>query len=152
MLGRVGFCGLLAGLATALVSGSVSLAASRPQVLFDDFTYCGFNQSFELWHHGWRVRTVQGWPGIAGAAWSQAGISFVRDPAGHGNRLLRLTSTTDGTPAGISQAQICQRRKFFEGTYATRVRADGDQLVETFYVISPLQAPPQDVSGTRFRT
>jgi len=149
MLGRVSFSGLLVALATALASGSVSLAASRPQVLFDDFSYGGFNQSFELWHHGWKVRTVQGWPGIAGAAWSPAGISFVRDPAGHGNRLLRLTSTTDGTPAGIRQAQICQRRKFFEGTFASRVRfadtpdsgADGDQLVETFYAISPLQAP-----------
>jgi hypothetical protein len=65
------------------------------------------------------------------------------------NRLLRLTSSTDGTAVGTTQAQICQARKFYEGTYATRVRfqdapisgADGDQLVETFYAISPLQAP-----------
>src|SRR5262249_32182087 len=63
--------------------------------------------------------------------------------------LLRLTSSTDGTATGTSQAQVCQQRKFFEGTYATRVRftdvpdsgPDGDQIVETFYAISPLEAP-----------
>jgi hypothetical protein len=78
-----------------------------------------------------------------------AAISFVRDPAHRRNELLRLNASTDGTAAGTSQAQICQARKFYEGTYATRVRfqdtpdagADGDQLVETFYAISPLQAP-----------
>ena len=77
--------------------------------------------------------------------WSPAGISF----AGHGNRLLRLISSTDGTGTGTTQAQVCQQRKFYEGTYATRVRfndvpdsgPDGDQIVETFYAISPLEAP-----------
>jgi len=138
-------------LALAVVSSAAArpTAAARPQVLFDDFNYGGFNQSFQLWHHGWKIRTAPGWPGIAGATWSQTGISFVSDPANRANRLLRLTSSTDGTAAGINQAQICQRRKFFEGTYATRVRfndtpdsgPDGDQLVETFYAISPLQAP-----------
>jgi hypothetical protein len=136
--------------ALAFASSSVARprAAAKPRVLFDDFSYGGFNQSFQLWHHGWKIRTAQGWPGIPGASWSQVGISFVSDPAKNGNRLLRLTSSTDGTSGGISQAQICQRRKFFEGTYATRVRftdvpdsgPDGDQLVETFYAISPLQA------------
>jgi hypothetical protein len=140
-------------LVAALAVGSSAFAArtqpAQPQVLFDDFSYGGFNQSFQLWHHGWKIRTAQGWPGVAGADWSQAGISFVRDPANRANRLLRLTSSTDGTAAGTAEAQICQQRKFFEGTYATRVRfsdtpdvgADGDQLVETFYAISPLQAP-----------
>jgi hypothetical protein len=123
--------------------------ATAPEVLFDDFNYGGFNRSFELWHHGWKIRAVEGWPGIPGAGWSQSGISFVRDAANRRNRLLRLTSSTDGTAAGTTQAQICQQRKFFEGTYATRVRfsdlpdagPDGDQLVETFYAISPLEAP-----------
>jgi hypothetical protein len=138
-------------LALALASSDLagSTRGTAPGVLFDDFNYGGFNQSFELWHHGWKIRTVQGWPGISGAAWSQAGISFVPDPGNRRNRLLRLTSSTDGTAAGTSQAQICQRRKFFEGTYAARVRfadapdsgPDGDQIVETFYAISPLQAP-----------
>jgi hypothetical protein len=135
----------------ALISALVLVppgAAKPPQVLFDDFNYGGFDQSFQLWHHGWTIRTAPGWPGVRGAAWSRAGISFAGDPANHGNRFLRLTSSTDGTPAGVDQAEICQRRKFFDGTYATRVRfsdrpvsgPDGDQLVETFYAISPLRA------------
>jgi len=136
-------------LALALVSSGVTARGRAPQVLFDDFSYGGFNQSFELWHHGWKIRSVQGWPGVAGAGWSQTGVSFVTDPANRHNWLLRLTSSTDGTAAGTTQAQICQQRKFFEGTYAARVRfsdtpdsgPDGDQIVETFYAISPLQAP-----------
>jgi hypothetical protein len=123
--------------------------ADSPQVLFDDFSYQGFNSLFTFWRHGWRIRTAQGWPGIPEAGWSPKGISFVADPASHGNRLMRLTSSTDGTGSGTTQAQVCQQRKFFVGTYATRVRfddvpdtgPDGDQIVETFYAISPLEAP-----------
>ena len=103
----------------------------------------------DLSRHGWTIRTAQGWPGAKGATWSADGISFVPDPRRPGNELLRLTSSTDGTAAGTNQAQICQASKFYDGTYATRVRfedapdagADGDQLVETFYAISPLRAP-----------
>jgi hypothetical protein len=124
-------------------------SAAKSQIVFDDFSYTGFHPLLDLWQHGWKVRTAQGWPGAAGATWSAASISFVRDPANRKNELLRLTSSTDGTAAGTSQAQICQARKFYVGTYATRVRfedapdsgPDGDQLVETFYAISPLQAP-----------
>ena len=86
---------------------------------------------------------------MAGASWTTAAISVVRDPANRKNELLRLTSSTDGTAGGTNEAQVCQARKFYEGTYATRVRfedapdagSDGDQLVETFYTISPLEAP-----------
>jgi hypothetical protein len=140
---------LLLALAVAPSGLAGRTGTAAPQILFDDFDYAGFNQSFELWHHGWKLRSGQGWPGIAGAGWLPSGISFVPDPANRGNRFLRLRSSTDGTAAGTKQAQICQQRKFFAGTYATRVRfedvpdsgPDGDQLVETFYAISPLQAP-----------
>jgi hypothetical protein len=126
-----------------------SRAAAQSRVLFDDFKYSGSDPLFQLWQHGWKVRTAQGWPGATAATWSASAISFVRDPVNRRNELLRLTSSTDGTAAGTNEAQICQARKFYEGTYATRVRfedtpdlgADGDQLVETFYAISPLQAP-----------
>jgi hypothetical protein len=126
-----------------------SASAVTPQVLFDDFSYGGFSPLLQLYEHGWTIRTAQGWPGVPGAGWSTDAVSFVADPANRKNRLLRLTASTDGTAAGTSQAQICQRRKFFEGTYATRLRfrdapttgPDGDQLVETFYAISPLVAP-----------
>jgi hypothetical protein len=60
-----------------------------------------------------------------------------------------MTSATDGTGANTTQTQVCQQRKFFEGTYAARVRftdapasgPDGDQVVQSFYTISPLKAP-----------
>ncbi len=114
------------------------------QILFDDFSYANTQQ---LKKHGWILRTVPGWPGIPGATWSETGISLVPDPNLVNNRLLRMTSGTDGTTT--TQTQICQQRKFFEGTYAARVRFSdtpvsgpgGDQIVQSFYTISPLKAP-----------
>ena len=55
-----------------------------------------------------------------------------------------MTSSTDGTYAGTTQTQICQQRKFREGTYASHVLfrdaplsgPAGDQPVESFYTIS----------------
>ena len=126
----------LVGLA---VSGSN--AAARPQparILFDDFSYATPQQ---LAAH-WIARTEPGWPGIRGGRWSADNVSL-----DHG--VLRLTSSTDGTAAGTSETQVCHERKYLAGTYATRVRfrdtpsvgPDGDTIVETFYAISPLQAP-----------
>ena len=51
--------------------------------------------------------------------------------------------------ANTTQTQICHQRKYLEGTYAARVRftdspvsgPGGDQIVESFYTISPLKAP-----------
>jgi hypothetical protein len=134
---------------TPASTGSATTAPRAPHFLFDDFSYSGAQGPAQLSRHGWKIRTAQGWPGQAGASWSPQGISFVADPASSKNQLLRLTSSTDGTAAGTTQAQICQQRKFLTGTYGTRVRledapdagADGDQLVETFYAISPLQKP-----------
>ena len=146
----VGAAVVMLALAAVFASGArSSTTAGKPQVLFDDFSYSGFDPLLQLWKHGWKIRTQQGWPGMPGAGWSTSGISFSRDRGTPKNWLLRLSSSTDGTAAGTTQAQICQQRKFFEGTYATRVRfrdaptvgADGDQVVETFYAISPLQAP-----------
>ena len=122
------------------------LGAAQPGILFDDFSYAHRSR---LAAHGWVVRAASGWPGVRGASWSPDNVSFVADPARRGNRLLRMSSSTDGTPAGTSQTQVCHQRKYFEGTYATRVRfrdmatagPDRDQLVETFYVISPPGAP-----------
>lgn len=148
----MGFLGALVAL--LFLGGSIDVAWSnaagakpRPKpLLFDDFSY---TSSAQLKAHGWLVRTKSGWPGIPGARWSADNISFVNDPARSGNRLLRLSSSTDGTAGGTSQSELCQQRKYFQGTYATRVRfrsaptvgPDGDQVVETFYAISPLEAP-----------
>lgn len=116
------------------------------QVLFDDLNYS--NPSLFA-KNGWIIRTEVGWPGIPGATWGNKGISFLNDTDQPSNRILRMTSSTDGTGANTYQSQICQQRKFLEGTYAARVRfvdnpvsgPAGDQLVESFYAISPLKAP-----------
>ena len=133
---------LIAGfvLLVALGFSSAASSGSSPQrVLFDDFSY---SSRAQLESHGWVVRTKPGWPGVPGATWRPANVSF------HGG-VLRMTSSTDGTYAGTSQTQVCQQRKFREGTYASRVRfrdapdsgPAGDQPVESFYSISPLKKP-----------
>jgi hypothetical protein len=118
---------------------------SKPEVLFDDFSYT--NQK-ELKKHGWIVRTAAGWPGVPGASWSEHGVSFLKDLNQPRNRILRMTSSTDGPNANTTQTQICHQRKYLEGTYAARVRFTdspvsgpaGDQIVQSFYTISPLKA------------
>ncbi len=117
-----------------------------PRVMFDDFSYS--NQR-ELKRNGWIVRTAPGWPGIPGATWWAEGVTFVAEEGVPRSRVLRMTSKTDGTGANTRQTQVCHQRKYLEGTYAARVRftdtpvagPGGDQLVESFYTISPLKAP-----------
>jgi hypothetical protein len=119
---------------------------SRAQILFDDFDYTKHQKFLK---NGWVIRTAPGHPGIPGAKWPLENVSFLNDPDQTKNRILRMTSATDGTAENTSQTQICQQRKFYEGTYAARVRftdqtlegPSGDQLVQSFYTISPLKAP-----------
>jgi hypothetical protein len=114
-------------------------------VLFDDFVY---TDHAALEANGWVVRTAPGWPGVPGATWWPEGISFHDNDMQPGDRWVRLASATDGTSAGTRQAQLCHQRKYLEGTYAARVLfsdapafgPDGDQVVQTFYTISPLAA------------
>lgn len=99
--------------------------------------------------NGWIIRSGQGWPGVTGASFRAENVSFVDHPDEAGNRLLRMTSSTDGTKENTFQTQICHQRKYLEGTYAARVRfsdepvsgSDGDQIVETFYMITPYEKP-----------
>jgi hypothetical protein len=128
-------------------SNAAPFAAQASQVLFDDFSYSSHK---EMTKHGWIIRTVAGWPGVPGATWWAEGVSFLKDTERPGNRLLRMTSSTDGTAgANTRQTQICHERKYLEGTYAARVRftdnpiggPGGDQIVQSFYTISPLKAP-----------
>jgi hypothetical protein len=123
-------------------------AKTAARVLFDDFSY---SSRAQLQGHGWIVRTAEGWPGVPGAVWRGEGVTFVKDDSAAlaRNVVLRMTSSTGGPGSRTNQTQVCHQRKYLEGTYAARVRfydapssgPGGDQLVESFYTISPLKAP-----------
>jgi len=120
--------------------------AKEDQVMFDDFSY---KTLAEAEKNGWVARTQVGHPGIKNATWWHEGISFHPDRLDLQNQVMRLTSKTDGTAVNTRHTQICHQRKYLEGTYAARVffndqpdfGPDGDGIVETFYAISPLEAP-----------
>lgn len=135
------------------LSTNTSISAQHKQrrnvsseTLFDDFNYSTHKQFAS---HGWIVRTAVGWPGVPGATWGNKQVVFLADPDQRANRLLRMISSTDGSGSNTQQSQICHQRKYLEGTYAARVRfsdaptdgPSGDQLVQSFYTISPLKAP-----------
>lgn len=121
-------------------------AAAPPAVLFEDFSYANKQQ---MKQNGWILRTEAGWPGVPGALWQEDGVTLVKDSDRPGNQILRMTSMTDGPGKTTTQTQICHQRKYLEGTYAARVRftdkavvgPGGDQIVQSFYTISPLKAP-----------
>jgi len=130
---------MLAGLA-----GCAQVPSTDAGIFFDDFNHADVQA---LTAKGWILRDKAGHPGIEGAAWGPGTVTLVDDPQQPGNRLLRLNARTDGSAQGTTQAQLCQARKFFEGTYAARIRftdapvlgPDGDVVVETFYIVSPLR-------------
>lgn len=139
--------------AMAVLAGTVLLLCqpARAQqsgqaffTFFDDFSY---RSTAELGQGGWTPRSQAGHPGVEGARWAPEGLSLLDDPETKGNRLLRLRAQTDGSGAGTEQAQLCHQRKYLEGTYAARVRfrdaptrgIDGDPVIQTFYVVSPLK-------------
>ena len=128
---------------------TVSVAGERAEladVFFDDFAYRTFD---EFHQNNWKVRTRAGHPGVEGARWSAEGVSLHSNVRGAANGIVRLTAATDGTGANTRHAQFCHARKYLQGTYAARVYfrdqptfgPDGDQVIQTFYAISPLTAP-----------
>ncbi|HUP66444.1 MAG TPA: glycoside hydrolase family 16 protein [Thermoanaerobaculia bacterium] len=135
-----------AACATATDPPDVPGDAPAAAILFDDFSY---PDALAAEENGWILRTAPGWPGVQGARWGKDRLSIHDDPDHPGNRVMRLTSSTDGTSENTRQSQFCHERKYLEGTYAARVRftgepvsgENGDQIVQTFYLISPLKAP-----------
>src|SRR5438105_11128942 len=112
-LGRLGRrCLVPTVVIVAALAASAATGPAPAPVLFDDFSYASQAQ---LSAHGWIVRTRPGWPGVPGAAWRLGNVSFT-------GGVLQMASSTDGSYAGTTQTQICQRRKFREGTYASHVR------------------------------
>jgi hypothetical protein len=131
---------------TSVPELSTPSSGEEPQILFDDFSYSTLD---EMTSNGWVVRSGSGWPGVTGATFRAENVSFVDYPDPADNHLLRMTSSTDGTSENTFQTQICHQRKYLEGTYAARVRfsdqpvsgVDGDQVVQTFYTITPYEKP-----------
>jgi len=146
ILSVLALCVVLLIVIAGVISIPRSDAAPVDAIFFEDFGY-GNKQAMK--RNGWILRTEPGWPGVPGATWSEDGVSLHKDPAAADGRIVRMTSSTDGTGPNTRQTQICHQRKYLEGTYAARVRftdnpvsgPGGDQLVESFYSISPLKAP-----------
>jgi len=113
-------------------------------LFFDDFSYANAEAMIG---HGWIIRTKAGYPGLPGGQWGPGTVMVIEDPKQQGNRVARLLAETSGAPENTKQAQICQARKFLEGTYAARIRLTdkpalgprGDVVIETFYVVGSLK-------------
>jgi hypothetical protein len=113
------------------------------EVLFDDFAYTSSSDA-RIAQRGWTVRSGGGGPGVPDAVWDPALVTF---PTVSGNRVLQLESSNNGSSA--RQTELYHQRKFFEGTYGARVfftdtpvrGIDGDNVVQTFFTITPLNAP-----------
>ncbi|WP_394618382.1 cellulose binding domain-containing protein [Lentzea sp. JNUCC 0626] len=111
--------------------------------LFDDFAYNNSSDS-RISQRGWTVRSGAGGPGVPGAEWDASRVTF---PTVDGQKVMRLDSWNNGSAA--KQTEMFHQRKFFEGTYASRVKfsdapvfgPDGDHVVQTFFTITPLDAP-----------
>jgi hypothetical protein len=136
--------GGLAGFASTTANAATTLAACGS--VFDDFNYTS-NTDPAINANAWSVRSNTGGPGIPGAAWPAENVSF---PTVDGQKSLQLTSYTDGTAGGTAQSEFLSNSlRFYEGTYASRVKfpdapisgSDGDHIVETFFTITPLNAP-----------
>ena len=110
--------------------------------LFDDFSYTSSTEP-AVQQHGWTVKSGQGGPGVPGATWSPADITF-------SNSIMNMRLTTNGTAAGTKETELqTTAQKFKFGTYAARVKfddtpsggPDGDHVNQTFFAFTPLNAP-----------
>ncbi len=142
---------VLVTVSSALLSGGLvavgatsAQAASVCSTLFDDFNYSSPSDS-SFTGNGWQARGNSGGPGVAGAGWSPGNISF---PTVDGQKVARLSASTDGTAGGTTQAEFLQtKQRFQNGTYASRIKFtdtptagnDGDHVNETFFAIGPAQ-------------
>ena len=116
-----------------------------PAVFFDDFNMYSTSSDQSLIDFGYEVSDRTGGPGPGGCVWSRNNVSFVPNPEKSSDKLLRLTATTNGQGNNTVQSELLAPRQFLYGTYSARVKfsdapaygADGDQVVQTFYTISP---------------
>jgi hypothetical protein len=131
------------GVAAASTGTAAPTLAADCGALFDDFNYASSSDP-AVASHGWIPRGTAGGPGVPGATWSPAAITF---PSSGGQKVLQLSAQTDGTSGGTQQAEFyTSQKRFLDGTYASRIRftdapqsgPDGDHINETYFTISPL--------------
>ncbi len=123
--------------------GGINGLDAAKGILFDDFGYIGANDPHFI-KMGWIAREGGGGPGVASCNWSKSNVTFINDPDKPGNKVLRLTAITNNSGSGTSQAEVYHQAKFYEGTYAARVKFNdapalgpvGDYVVETFFAIT----------------
>ncbi|WP_076416782.1 glycoside hydrolase family 16 protein [Shewanella sp. UCD-KL12] len=125
---------------------SSGLSHASEAIFFDDFNYA---EMPEFVQNGWKVRTERGHPGISGAEWSAEGVSFHPELKEAHRGAVRMSSITAGEGDNTRHTQLCHARKYLKGTYGARVflrdtpsyGPDGDEVIQTFYTISPLEFP-----------
>jgi hypothetical protein len=125
------------------VAAGTGATPAPAKLFFDDFSYA---QPGELGAAGWQLRDGVGHPGLPGGRFAAGAITLLDDPTQAGNRVLRMTASTDGTGPNTVQAQLCHQRKYLQGTYAARIRfsdtprsgIDGDPVIQSFYAVAPL--------------
>jgi Glycosyl hydrolases family 16 len=133
-----------AALLAVAVGTQAPTAHSSGALFFDDFNHA---DPAALRAQGWTVRNSPGHPGVPGARWDPQGVELTQEPPHSGNGVLRLHASTDGTPGGTRQSQLCRAQQFLWGTTSARVRfsdvplagADGDPVVQAFFQVSPLR-------------
>lgn len=123
-------------------SGVNTLKASsgEPGVFFDDFVYAGPTDN-SLTSFGWAVSTYTGGVGPAGSSYYSNMVSFVSNSELSGDKVARLTCSTNGTASGTRKAELYHQQLYANGTWAARIRftnapatgPDVDQMVQTFF-------------------
>lgn len=118
----------------ALLVAALALPAWATGEFFDDFLQADLDA---MRASGWVLRAGEGHPGLPGARFSASQLTLQ-------GGLLKLTLSTDGTPAHTTLAQLCGPRKFLVGTTTARVRlrdtpGSRDPVIQSFFLASPLK-------------
>lgn len=121
-------------LATSLLARASAQTQAPAGEFFDDFKQTSLA---ELRASGWLLREGTGHPGAPGSRFAAGQIAL-------DGGLLHLRLSTDGTPAGTVQPQLCQARKFLIGTTTARIRlrdtaGHADPVVQAYYLAGPLR-------------
>lgn len=128
---------------SAGVENGTQNTISTAGIFFDDFIYDNKSDP-QLTAFGWTVRSGSGGPGPAEGIWDNSLVTFIADTLKTGNRLMKLSSWTQGSGSTCHQSEIYSLVKFQQATFAARVMftddtemgLGGDGIVQTFFTIA----------------